>query len=134
MRRGSIILLFPPVLLAADYTFEDSRALLKSYCYGCHRSKSPAAGLDLARFDTLDSALAQPRPWSAVIARVKEASMPPKGMPAPSMEQREKFTAYLGEKLRASVCAAGITPGPAPLRRLKRNQYTATLRDVLNIP
>ena len=60
--------------------------------------------------------------------------MPPKGAPAPSVDQREQFTA-LGRRtaLRAEACAAGVTPGPAPIRRLNRDEYTATVRDLLDI-
>ena len=35
--------------------------------------------------------------------------------------------------LRADACSAGIVPGPAPVRRLSRSQYTATIRDLLNV-
>ena len=35
--------------------------------------------------------------------------------------------------MRAEACAAGLTPGPAPVRRLSRSQYSATIRDLLNL-
>ena len=37
------------------------------------------------------------------------------------------------DSLRAEACAAGLTPGPAPVRRLSRSQYSATVRDLLNL-
>lgn len=59
--------------------------------------------------------------------------MPPKGSAAPSVEQREQFADWVNASLRAAACAAGIVPGPAPVRRLNRDEYTATLRDLLDM-
>jgi hypothetical protein len=59
--------------------------------------------------------------------------MPPKGLPAPAMDDRETFVSWAENTLRAEVCAAGISPGPAPIRRLSRSQYSATIRDLLNL-
>jgi hypothetical protein len=57
--------------------------------------------------------------------------MPPKtGLP---IEQREAFNAWVQETLRTEACSAGIVPGPAPVRRLSRAQYTTTIRDLLNV-
>src|SRR5437879_6873333 len=35
--------------------------------------------------------------------------------------------------LRSAACAAGFTPGAAQIRRLNRDEYTATIRDLLDI-
>jgi hypothetical protein len=50
-----------------------------------------------------------------------------------SVEQREAFAGLVWESLRAAACSAGVVPGPAPIRRLSRSQYTVTLRDLLNL-
>ncbi|MGH9671537.1 MAG: DUF1592 domain-containing protein, partial [Bryobacteraceae bacterium] len=73
------------------------------------------------------------RIWSKVLARVRDGEMPPKGKPAPAVEQREKFSSWIENTLARAACADGITPGPSPIRRLNRNEYGATLRDLLNI-
>jgi hypothetical protein len=59
--------------------------------------------------------------------------MPPKGAPAPNLDQMERFTQWVDVTLRAEACAGGDTPGPAPIRRLNRDEYTATVRDLLDI-
>jgi hypothetical protein len=59
--------------------------------------------------------------------------MPPKGAPAPALAEREEFVSVLGAGLRAKACAAGIVPGPPSIRRLNRDEYAATIRDLLNI-
>src|SRR5437879_6114014 len=35
--------------------------------------------------------------------------------------------------LRSAACAAGFTPGAAQIRRLNRNEYTSTIRDLFDI-
>lgn len=59
--------------------------------------------------------------------------MPPKGLPSPNFNEREKFITWLDGALKTAACAGGIQPGPYPLRRLNRDEYGATIRDLLNI-
>src|SRR4029078_10703061 len=70
---------------------------------------------------------------SRVLARVRGGEMPPKGSPAPGFDEREKFVGWVDATLRTEACATGLVPGPAPLRRLNREEYSATIRDLLNI-
>lgn len=59
--------------------------------------------------------------------------MPPKGSPVPNVDQREQFTDWVSAALRSQACVDGITPGPAPIRRLNRDEYTATVQDLLDL-
>src|SRR6185369_2211414 len=52
---------------------------------------------------------------------------------APDLDQREQFLKWVDATLRAEICAAGIAPGPSPIRRLNRDEYTATIRDLFDI-
>ena len=49
------------------------------------------------------------------------------------MEDRQKFIDWIDSALNASACANGSQPGSHPLRRLNRDEYAATIRDLLNI-
>jgi hypothetical protein len=49
------------------------------------------------------------------------------------MDSREAFTGWVGNALITEACAEGMTPGPAPVRRLNRTQYASTIRDLLNL-
>ena len=59
--------------------------------------------------------------------------MPPRGLPAPNRDEREALAGWIDGTLRNGACAVGFTPGPQPLRRLNRDEYAATVRDLLNI-
>jgi hypothetical protein len=117
-----------------EYAFGDARAVFETYCQSCHQGKTPAAHLDLTRYKTADSVTTEPQVWSRVYQRVRDGSMPPKGMPAPAADQREQLSGWIENTLRVSMCSAGPTPGPAPIRRLNRSQYSTTIRHLFNVP
>ena len=105
----------------------------KQYCLGCHQGKAAVAGFDLLRFPDEQALQNEPRKWFSALTRVRSMEMPPKGAPAPSLADREKFVGWLDNKLRTAACADGISPLPAPVKRLNRSEYAATVRDLLNI-
>lgn len=120
----------PPSQVA---TFDDAQAFLTIYCRGCHEGKSSVGGFNLQRISTIESFRTDAGKWSKAAARVKAGEMPPKGSPTASLDVREQFTNWVGKTLRAEACAAGITPGTALTRRLNRAEYTATIRDLLDV-
>jgi hypothetical protein len=133
-----IVITFSSVVRAAPaagphYSFEDAQGMMKKYCQGCHQGKSAAGGFNLTKLQTRESLFNNPRTWSAMLTRVRDGDMPPKNAPAPDMEERDKFVAWADHTLKTSACVDGIAAGPAPIRRLNRNQYAATIRDLLNI-
>ncbi|MCU1257337.1 MAG: Planctomycete cytochrome [Bryobacterales bacterium] len=74
-----------------------------------------------------------PATRNKVLTRVRNSEMPPKGLPAPTLDDRENFVTWLDADLRTKACAAGPLPGPYPIRRLNRDEYAATIRDLLDI-
>lgn len=139
--------LFAPTLLALavsiplaaeissekTYSFDEAQKLLKTYCRGCHQGKAPSGGFNVAQVEAAASLHENGERWNNILSRVKNGEMPPKGLPAPAIDQREHFSAWIESSLRAEACAGGMTPGPAPIRRLNRSEYASTIRDLLNI-
>ncbi len=121
------------VAAAQGYTPEQSSKFLKQYCLACHQGKAAVGGLDvsvLLKQPAFDQKVDQ---WTAVANRVRGSEMPPKGAPMPPDTDREEFTAWVKASIKDAACAAGITPGRYPARRLNRSEYSATVRDLLNI-
>jgi len=114
------------------YSFENAQQFLKTYCVTCHGKAGPG-GLSEAQFSTYEALQKNPRKWESILTRVRNAEMPPRGAPAPAMDSREAFTGWVGNALITEACAEGLTPGPAPVRRLNRTQYASTIRDLLNL-
>jgi len=118
---------------APTYTFADAQKTLRTYCAACHIGKSAQGGFDLNRYPTLDSMLKDPRVWLKSIRRVREQEMPPKPPESFTQDKRELLTTFLDRSLRDAACADGIAPGPNMVRRLNRAEYSATVRDLVNI-
>ncbi len=130
MKTVALLILFLAAFPAAAYDLTHARALMSTYCYKCHQTKQVVAGLNL---QTLGAVNERAPIWTKAAARVKDNSMPPKGHPAPSLDERESFAAWVTETVRAAACSDGIQPPPARLKRLNRAEYGATVRDLLNI-
>ncbi len=117
----------------AEYSLNEAQSLLKQYCVSCHQGKSAAAGFDVVRAGTMKGLQEDPRKWTRMVNRIRNAEMPPRGAPAPNIDQRDQFVSWVENTLKTAACADGISPGPSPIRRLNRNEYGATVRDLLNI-
>ena len=139
-RLASAALLFaafaPLHAQTAPYTFEQAQSYLTTYCKACHSGKSGVGGFTIERVSARESIATETQKWRALIRRVHNGEMPPKNSPAPELEERERFTAWVADALRAEACGTGgggIVPGPAPLRRLNRDEYTATVQDLFDL-
>lgn len=118
---------------ATDFTFEKAQSFFGVYCQSCHGVKPGTGGFLLERVSTPDTLETEARKWTSLSNRVRNGDMPPKGSPAPTIDEREGFTRWVEETLRAKACASGPVPGPAVSRRLNRDEYAATIRDLLDI-
>jgi hypothetical protein len=116
-------LIFAVSLQAAD-SFDATRPFLHQYCQPCHTGSQPAAHLNI---DSI-----KPDVWPRLAARVRNSEMPPRGTPAPPLNERQAFLKTIDEALHAEACAAPAHPIASPLRRLNRDEYTATIRDLLD--
>ncbi len=136
MRRLALSVAFTIPIFAApakEHTFAQTQGFLKSYCVSCHQGAKPSAGFNAAKLNTIQTLMEDPRKWSRMLTRVRDNEMPPKGAPAPPLDKREAFVSYVEETMKSAACADGISPRPALLRRLNRTEYSATMRDLLNI-
>lgn len=118
----------PQKMSAADVS-----GFVQTYCLECHQGEEPEAKLDLARFDSAEKIAADATIWNKILRRVRDGEMPPEDAETPAINQRQQFVAWISHTLREAACSDGISPGPAPLRRLNRTEYAATLRDLLDI-
>jgi len=115
------------VLLAlAAVAFAGDEAFLKTYCSTCHQGTKPAGGFAVATVGEGDH-------WSRAVLRVKNMEMPPKGAPAPPLNERELFLKDVENTLHQQACFSGPIAGPSHLRRLNRDEYSATMRDLFDM-
>ncbi len=123
------------VCLAAspDQDFMQAQAMLNKYCLACHQPKGAAGGFRVETISQPESLRSESRRWLALGNRLREFEMPPRGAPAPSLEEREHFLSWMDGALRREACATGPVAGPSLIRRLNRDEYAATVRDLLDL-
>ena len=128
-----VLLVFIAVsVLAAEGPFADGQAFLQQHCAKCHQE--PVGGFALKQVSTPESFRTASHKWTSLANRVRNGEMPPMGLAAPTLEARESFTKWVDQTVHAEVCGAGpVRASRAPIRRLNRDEYTATLRDLLDM-
>lgn len=108
----------------------DYQAFLKTRCLACHNADNSTAGV---RVDNLDDKFGDDSvsKWEAVHHRIAAGTMPPKGMPQPSPEERKAIADWIAKNLEI----AKLRPAPknGNVRRLTVAQYRNTLRELLGI-
>src|SRR6185295_7871013 len=99
-------------------------------CMPCHNSDLSTAGI---RVDQLDAKLEdrQLPVWESIRRRVRDGSMPPKGLPQPTSAERQRMVEWITQGLET----ARLRPAPKNglVRRLTISQYRNTLRELLRL-
>jgi cytochrome c553 len=123
-----------PVRAEDDKAFEMKfRAFAGAHCADCHGPDVTKAGL---RLDTLpatfdESAIAAK--WTKVLDKMTKGEMPPKKQERPPEKEKREITVALQGKLHDSSLALQQLEGRVAIRRLNRNEYETTLRDLLGV-
>ena len=118
------------LLLGSVTGAAEPRAFLEKHCFECHDGETKKGGLDLT---TLRYDAAKPEKWIQVHDAVADGEMPPakkKSQPTPA--ERTDFIASLGGRLASDVAAAH--PTRSGLRRLTRQEFENSLKDLLALP
>jgi hypothetical protein len=106
---------------------------IKRYCLECHSGKNPKASLDLSRFDSIERIVSEALLWDKILIQIVEGDMPPEEADIPALDERSNFLNWVESSLQKAACQSGPHPGPAVLRRLNRAEYSASVRDLLDI-
>lgn len=123
----------PAFAASGSVTFAETQATLAKYCQACHSMKSATGGFRLESVAEPATLRTDARRWTRLAARIREFEMPPKGAPMPSLEEREALTGWIDASLRREACVAGPLAGPSLIRRLNRDEYAATIRDLFDL-
>ncbi len=107
--------------------------LLERTCFDCHSGTEPAGGMALNHFPTAKSVLKERKTWEKIIQRVDIGDMPPPDADPLSPEDRAKLVDWLRSMITDVDCGRTPNPGRVTLRRLNRNEYRNTIRDLLGI-
>lgn len=110
------------------------KPLLSSYCYKCHGPQlKPKADLNLTKYQTERSVRENRKLMKEVLVKIHTLEMPPEGSPQPKPEERKLITDWFEAALNRVDPNAPRTAGRVVCRRLNREEYRRTIRDLLGV-
>lgn len=108
--------------------------VLQKYCLPCHGNNSAAGGVNLAKYKNIAEIQKDQVGWRKVVTQIRQRSMPPKGSPAPTLEERELMATWLTGTLDAADDSLiPRDPGRVLIHRLNRQEYNNTVRDLFGV-
>jgi hypothetical protein len=119
---------------AATATFRQQvQPLLVQYCRKCHSGDEPKGELKLDDYLGRAALIEDRQTWEKISARLHDREMPPEDQPQPEPAQRDHITAWIDTGLAKFDCGQERDPGRVTIRRLNRNEYNNTIRDLVGI-
>ena len=130
---GLLPLLSPS--LGADEFADATRALFKKHCYSCHGEKKQKGDITLHDLDSLEAAFQKHALLDNIIDQIESGDMPPDDEDVlPSDAERKQLIDALSNV--SERIKSGDVPqkaGRVTLRRLNRNEYHYTVRDLFGV-
>ena len=71
--------------------------------------------------------------WERIIQKIRSGEMPPKGIPKPPAAQTDALIKYVQGEFEKADSKIKPDPGRVTARRLNRNEYSNTIRDLLAV-
>jgi hypothetical protein len=135
LRRAAVSLSATGLLLIAGPALAQQAVhagkVTETYCLKCHNATDWAGGVAM---DTLDVSQPgqSPEIWETAVKKLRGRLMPPAGESQPSQADVDAMVAYLEGSL--DKAAAGQSRvGHVPIQRLNRNEFVATVRDLIGV-
>ena len=121
-------------LSGVTYHFEnDIRETLETYCFDCHDSASAKGDVDLELALTETPLVRNRLLWENVAERVRMGDMPPRKKAQPGDTDRLKLRAWFTNEIDGFDYRTVRNPGYVQARRLTREEYNRTIRDLVGV-
>jgi mono/diheme cytochrome c family protein len=105
---------------------------VKKYCFACHSGTGAQAGIVLDHDRDTAAVLKDRKTWEAVSRNLADRHMPPPSAPQPTDAERDKAAAWIDGVFTKADCQIN-DPGHVTLRRLNREEYDNTIRDLFGV-
>ncbi len=112
---------------------KDIRETLETYCFDCHDRASAKGDIDLESALTETPLVRNRLLWENVAERVKMGDMPPRKKSQPADSDRLKLRAWLATEVGGFDYSKVRNPGYVQARRLTREEYNRTIRDLVGL-
>jgi mono/diheme cytochrome c family protein len=117
-----------PVTLA-----DHIKPMLKEYCFDCHNPQKQKGDLDLIPVAENGQMVENREVWEKIAELIETREMPPEKGPQPTDEQRDTLLKYIDGQLSKVDCTVDKNPGKVTIRRLNKEEYKNTIRDLLGV-
>ncbi len=107
------------------------KPILKNTCSGCHNASLSSGGVNLLPYFDPATLTNDRASWEKILQKVESGEMPPKGIPKPA--KMPAMIEYLRGEFEKADAAMKPDPGRVTAKRLNRNEYRNTIRDLLAV-
>jgi mono/diheme cytochrome c family protein len=124
----------PPATPQAEPSYtKDVLPFLTKHCVSCHGNGKKKGGVSLDKFKDNDSVLRDRATWDLIVEMIQTKKMPPKEKPQPTPAEAQAVTKSIDAVLASFDCSKPHNVGRVTIRRLNRNEYNNTIRDLVGI-
>jgi hypothetical protein len=109
------------------------KPFFSTYCYQCHGKERQRAEIDFERLPASADFAQHQELWEKVRKALESREMPPDDRPQPPEEERHAIVTGIANELERLDAASPPQPGAVTARRLNRNEYRNTVRDLLGV-
>lgn len=107
--------------------------LFAESCTVCHNAQMASGSLNLAPFTAPGSLAEKREDWERIVHKLRTGEMPPRGIPRPAQERIDALVQFVQSEFEKADSKVKPDPGRVTARRLNRNEYSNTIRDLLAV-
>lgn len=124
----------PPEEKQPERTFEkELQPFLTSYCGDCHNDDLREGELSLDAYRTTQDIADDRQAWESIYDMVRIGAMPPSDGLQPTQQERDAAVKFLHAELYEFDCEIVGRPGRVTARRLNKQEYNNTVRDLFDV-
>ena len=121
-----------PVVDAAGFEAK-VKPILKDVCSNCHNATVMSGDLNLLLYLDPATVFGDRASWEKITRKIESGDMPPKGIPRPPQDQMTALVKFIDGEFDKADAAVKPDPGRVTAKRLNRNEYRNTIRDLLAV-
>ncbi len=127
-----LLLLSPGTVAAAPDFQKEIEPILFEYCYDCHGDGMDKGNVALDKYEEVKELLSDQPLWEGIYHNMEGLLMPPSDKAQPTDAEREKLIAWI-ESAVFKLDPKHPDPGRVTIRRLNREEYNNTVRDLVGL-
>lgn len=109
------------------------KPILKNTCSACHNATLTSGGVNLLPYLDASTLSDDRASWEKILQKIESGEMPPKGIPRPPQAKISALVDFLHTEFDKADAAIKPDPGRVTAKRLNRNEYRNTIRDLLAV-